>query len=98
MTVSGVSHYRGGTTEEVLPLAKALKAAYLKYGVGYRLSRVQDGPNAGDWLSIVTYADATAFEKAQVLFGQDSEMQRIFTDIAKFARRTNREMVADLDL
>jgi hypothetical protein len=33
MTVSGVSHYRGATIEEILPLAKALKASYLKHGV-----------------------------------------------------------------
>jgi hypothetical protein len=33
-----------------------LKAIYLKYGVGYRLSRFQTGPNEGDWLVVVTYA------------------------------------------
>ena len=96
MTVSGVSHYRGGTIEEIMPLAKALKASYLEYGVSYQLSRVQDGPNAGDWLVVVTYADASAFEKAQALFAQDSDMQRIFVDISKFAERVSREMVINI--
>ena len=51
-----------------MPLAQSLKAIYLKYGVGYRLSRFQTGPNEGDWFVIVTYADETAYEKAQALF------------------------------
>ena len=42
-----IFHYRGGTIDEVAPLAKTLKAYYLKHGVTYRLSRFQTGPNAG---------------------------------------------------
>ena len=98
MTLSAISHYRGGNIDEVVPLAKALKAIYLKYGVGYRLSRFQGGPNEGDWLVIVTYADATAYEKAQALFAQDPELQQVFIEIAKFANRISREIVIDLDL
>jgi hypothetical protein len=49
-------------------------------------------------LVTVTYADATAYENAQVLFAQDLELQRAFVAIAKFAKRTSREMVIDLDL
>jgi hypothetical protein len=56
MTISAISHYRGGTIDEVTPVAKKLKAAYSKLGVGYRLSRFQTGPNAGDWFVVVTYA------------------------------------------
>jgi hypothetical protein len=39
----------------------------------------------------VTYADATAYEKAQALFAQDSELQQVFIEIAKFAKRISRE-------
>jgi hypothetical protein len=39
MTISAVSHYRGGTIDEVVPLAKALKAAYLNTGSGMRILR-----------------------------------------------------------
>ncbi|MCA3565174.1 MAG: hypothetical protein IOC90_17760 [Methylocystis sp.] len=98
MTISGVSHYRGGTIEQVLPLAKALKAIYLKHGVSYRISQVQDGPNKDDWFVVVTYADTAAFEMAQALFAQDSEMQQLFDEISKFAKRHSREMVHDLDI
>ena len=79
-------------------LAQTLKAIYLKYGASYRLSRFQTGPNEGDWLAIVTYADATAYEKAQTLFSQDPELQQVFIEITKFAKRVDREMVIDLDL
>ena len=98
MTLSAISHYRGGAIEEVAPFAQTLKAIYLKYGVGYRLSRFQTGPNEGDWLVVVTYADATAYEKAQVLFAHDPELQQVFIEIAKFAKRISREMVVDLAL
>jgi hypothetical protein len=67
MTLSAISHYRGGAIDEVVRLAKTLKAIYLKYGVGFRLSRFQTGANKGDWFVVVTYADATAYEKAQAL-------------------------------
>ncbi len=98
MTLSAISHYRGGAIDEVAPLARTLQAIYLKYGVGYRLSRFQTGPNEGDWLVIVTYADATAYEKVQQLLAQDLECQQIFVEIAKFAKRISREIVIDLDL
>jgi predicted short-subunit dehydrogenase-like oxidoreductase (DUF2520 family) len=98
MTISGVSHYRGGTIDEVVPLAKALKAAYLKHGIGYRLSRFETGPNAGDWFVVVQFADQTAYEKLQAAVAQDAEIQRIFAEIAKIAKRISREMVTDLDL
>jgi len=98
MTVSALSIYRGGTIEEVAPLARSLKAIYRRYGIGYRLSRFQTGPNEGDWLVVVTYADAAAVEKAEVVFAADQELQRVFIDIAKFARRISREVVSDVDL
>ena len=98
MTLSAISHYQGGTMDEVAPLAQTLKAIYLKYGVGYRLSRFQTGPNEGDWLVTVTYADAAAYEKTQALFPHDLELQQVFIEIAKFAKRISREMVTDLDL
>jgi hypothetical protein len=98
MTISAVSHYRGGTIDEVVPLAKALKAAYLKHGIGYRLSRFQTGPNVGDWFVVVQFAGPAAYEKAQTPVAQDPEIQRLFAEIAKIAKRISREMVTDLDL
>jgi hypothetical protein len=98
MTVSGISHYRGGTIDDVAPVAKKLKAAYLKHGVVYRLSRFHTGPNVGDWFVVVQYADETAYEQAQVAIAQDTECQQAFAEIAKFAKRISREMVIDLDL
>jgi hypothetical protein len=37
MTMSAISHYRGGTIDVVAPAARKLKAAYLKHGFVYRL-------------------------------------------------------------
>ena len=41
MTMSAISHDRGGTIDVVAPAAKRLKAAYLKHGIVYRLSRFE---------------------------------------------------------
>ena len=98
MTVSAVSHYRGGTIDVVTPLAKTLKAVYLKYGVGYRLSRFETGPNVGDSLVVVQYADMAAFKKALASYSQDPEWQQVVTEIDKIAKRISRELVVDLDL
>ena len=98
MTLSAISRYRGGAVEDVAPLAKALQAIYRKYGVGYRLSRFHTGPYDGDWLVIVTYADATAYEEARARFAEDAELQQVFGKMAKFAKRLSREVVIDLDL
>ena len=96
MTVSSISHYRGGTIDVVAPVAKKLKAAYLKHGIAYRLSRFETGPNVGDWLVVVQY-DQTAHEKLQAAIAQDPECQQAFAEIAKFAKRISQEMVIDLD-
>jgi hypothetical protein len=98
MTLSALSHYRGGTIDVVAPLAKKLKATYLKHGIAYRLCRFQTGPNVGDWFVVVQYADQAAYEKAQVAIAQDPECQQVFAEIAKFANRISRELVIDLDL
>ena len=97
MTMSAVSHYRGGTIDEVAPVAKKLKAAYLKHGIAYRLSRFETGPNVGDWLVVVQY-DQTAHEKLQAAIALDPECQQAFAEIAKFAKRISRELVLDIDL
>jgi len=98
MTISAISHYRGGAIEIVAPVAKRLKAAYVKHGIGYRLSRFETGPNAGDWLVVVTFADQATYEKLQPAVAQDRECQQLFAEIAQFASRISREMVLDLDL
>lgn len=98
MTLSAVSHYRGGTIDVVAPLAKTMKAALLKHGAAYRLSRFETGPNVGDWLVVVQYADQAAYDKAVAAIVQDSECQQVFAEIAKIAQRISRELVMDLEL
>jgi hypothetical protein len=98
MTLSAVSHYRGGTLEDVAPASATLKAAYARYGIGYQLSRFETGPNAGDWLVIVRYANEQAYAQAQTAIAQDAACQQAFVDIARYAVRVSRELVTDIDL
>jgi hypothetical protein len=76
MTISAISHYRGGTIDEVAPLAKTLKAYYLKHGVAYRLSHFLTGPNAGDWFVAVQYADQTAYERRKQFLSKTPNANR----------------------
>jgi hypothetical protein len=98
MTVSAVSHYRGGSIDVVLPLARRMQAVHARHGVLYRLGRFHAGANAGDWLTIVQYADWAAYEAAQQAFAGDAEYQQTVTEIARIARRISRELVDDIDL
>ena len=98
MPVSGVSIYRGGTVEDVTPLAKRMKAVLLKHGVSYQVSRFQTGQNVGEWLVVVQYADWMAYAKAQDAFAQDPEHGQVVTEISKIVTLVRREMVVDLDL
>jgi hypothetical protein len=77
--MSAISHYRGGTIDVVAPVAKKLKAAYLKHGIVYRLSRFETGPNRGDWLVVVQY-DQAAHETLQAAIAQDAECQEARRD------------------
>lgn len=96
MTLSAISRYRGGTVEQVVPLARTLKAIYARYGVGYRLGRFGTDPNDGDWCVVVTYADAAAYAKADEQFPGDPDLQKVFREIARFATRVSREIVTDV--
>ena len=98
MTISAISVYQGGSPEAIAPLAGALKSAYSKYGIGYRLGQFDSGPNKGNWCALVTYADETAYAQAQASFANDTRLQGIFDEISKVSKRISREMVRDLDL
>src|SRR6516162_7300456 len=99
MPVSAISHYRGGTVENVTPLARKMKAVLLKHGVlAYRVSRFQTGQNVGEWMVVVQYADWTAYAKAQDGFAHDPEHRQVVTEISQIVTLTRRELVVDLDL
>ena len=98
MPVTAISFYRGGTVENVTPLAKKQKALLLKHGVAYRVSRLQTGPNVGDWIVIVHYADWMAYAKAQDIFAHDPELRQNVTEISKIVTLISRELAVDLDL
>ena len=98
MPVSAISFYRGGTVENVTPLAKKMKAVLLKYGVAYQVSRFQTGQNVGEWMVVVQYADWMAYAKAQDGFGHDPEHSQVVAEISKIVTLIRRELAVDLDL
>jgi hypothetical protein len=98
MTVSVVGFYRGGTIEDVAPLAMRMKAILLRHGVDYQVNRFLTGENVGDWLVIVRYADWMAYAKAQTSIATDVEHRQLVTEISKAVTLVRRELVEDLAL
>jgi hypothetical protein len=98
MPVSAVSRYRGGTIEDVMPLAKTMKAVLQKHGVGYRIGRFQTDQTVGEWLVVVQYADWTAYARALDRFADDPDHKKAVTEISKVVTLISRELVEDLEL
>jgi hypothetical protein len=98
MTLLAISHYRGGTIDEVTPLAKTLKAVYLKYGLP--ISWVVFKPAQMWETGSLPYSTPIRrpMRRRKQLFAQDPEYQKVVTEIAKIAKRINRELVIGLDL
>ena len=98
MPISAVSFYRGGTVETVTPLAKRMKAVLLKYGVAYRVSRVQTGQDVGEWMIVAQYADRAAHDQALEDFVHDPEHRQVVAELGQIVTLVRRELVVDLDL
>jgi hypothetical protein len=99
MSVTVMARYKGGTQEEVTPLAKKVKAIHQKHGAElYRIGKFHTGPYIGEWLVVVRYADWAAYAKAQDSLAGDTEYQQILAQVAKFAQMTSRNFVVGLDV
>ena len=98
MSVSAVSFYRGGTVEDVTPLAKKMREVLRKYDVSYQVSRFKTCQDLGDWMVVVRYADWATYEKVLDLLGGDPEHRQVVAEISKLATFVNRQLVVDLDL
>ena len=98
MSVSAISFYRGGSVEDVTPIAKKMKAVLRKHGVSYQASRLQTGQDLGDWMVVVTYADDAAYTNALAAFACDPEHRQAVAEISRFVTLVRREMVVELEL
>jgi hypothetical protein len=98
MTISAISHYRGGTIDEVAPLARTLKAYYLKHGVAYRLSLFKPAQTPETGSSLCSTPTRRPMRRRGQFSPKIPECKQAFGEIAKFAKRISREMVIDLDL
>ena len=99
MSVTVMTRYKGGTQDEVTPLAKKVKAIHQKHGAEiYRVARFHTGPYVGEWLVVVRYADWAGYAKAQGSLAADTEYQKIIAQVAKLAAVTSRNFLVDLDV
>jgi len=97
MAISAISYHRGGTPDQVRPLAQRMKAYWQQHGVGYRIGRCHTG-QAGHWIVIVTYPDWTTYAQLQDSFAQDANYQELVTEIAQVVTPVSRELVTEFEL
>jgi hypothetical protein len=98
MSISAISHHRGGTNDDVISLATRMRAVLLNYAWIIGWGALRQVQMLGGWLTIVRYPDRATYGKAQESFTQDPDYQQTVTEIARFATRSSRELVIDLDL
>src|SRR5579863_10116464 len=99
MSVTVMVRYKGGTQEQLMPLAKKVKPIHQKHGAEiYRAARFHTGPYVGEWLVVLRYADWAAYAKAQSGLAGDAEYQKIIAQVAKHAEVTSRNFLVDLDV
>ena len=99
MPVSAISHYRGGTVENVTPLAKKMKAVLLKNGVlAYRVSRFQTAKMSGSGWSSCSMLIGWPMLRRRIALPKTREHKKVVTEISTIVTLISRELVVDLDL
>lgn len=80
--------------------SKRAKALWTKHGaLDFRLSQIFTGPNTGQYLVAVVYADMVAFAKVSAAGAADPEHQKIIAQNAKDgAVMQEREILVGIDL
>lgn len=98
MSVRTVTHWRGGSLDEILPIARTAKAIWAKYGGDMQLGRAQFGPEVGQWVVMITFKDWEALGKAQQAISSDQQYNALFADLTRMSELTARRIITSIDL
>ena len=99
MAIHVVTHRKGGSTTEVTPVVRRLKAPALKSGAeDFRLSIELAGPEGGQWILVIRFSDMASFGRAMGTAMADPDARAILDDLEKISPMTSRRIVAEVDL
>ena len=99
MAIHVVTHRKGGSTTEVTPVVRRLKASALKSGAeDFRLSIELAGPEAGQWVLVIRFSDMASFGSSMGAAMADPDGRAILEDLEKISPMTSRRIVAEVDL
>src|SRR5262245_28937974 len=98
MTVTVVSRYAVADLKATLKATRDAKALFLKHGAqDFRLSQIFTGPQAGQYIVSVVYADLAAFAKVRT--SVDAELKPLVEKNAKLGSiLQEREILISVDL
>jgi len=99
MTVSTVSYWKGGKHEQMVAVASKAKAFFTKHGAErFQLNFVHAGPDAGQWVAVITYSNWESYGKAMQALTNDPEYQALLAQVSAISELTGRRIVVSIDL
>lgn len=98
MTIRTVTHWRGGSFDEIAPIGRKVKEIWGKYGGDMHVGRTHFGPEAGQWVVTITFKDWTAYGTAQQGIAADAEYNALFGKMVSLSEMTGRRLVTSVDL
>jgi hypothetical protein len=99
MTISSVSYWRGGEDEDVATIAGRAKAVVTKHGAErYELMIVNAGPEAGQWIIIISYRNWESYGRAMEALAHDPEIHALVAEMTAISELTSHRIVASIDL
>ena len=100
MTVSVVTRWTTSNVPASTDVAKRSKAIWMKHGaLDVRLNQIFTGPNTGEWLYIVAFADMAAYARASAAVMGSEDMQKLMAEQVKNgAVMHERELLVGTDI
>jgi hypothetical protein len=100
MTVTIVTRWTTPDVPASTEVAKHSKVIWMKHGaLDVRLSQIFTGPDTGQWLHVVIFADMAAYAKASAAVTASADMQKLLADNLKIgAEMHEREILIGRDI
>jgi hypothetical protein len=98
MAINLVTYRKGGKHADMTAAAKQLKALVLKHGgEGLQLSTVIAGPDAGQWVLVLSFSNWESYGKAMAGATSDPAFERTLGKLEAAGETISRRLVAGVD-
>lgn len=97
MPISVVTYRKGGTGEAVMAAAQKGKLIWEKHGAEFFVNQIMAGPDAGQWVTVVQFADWPVFGKTMQATMNDPALHEFLTEIDAFSEMVSRRLLTSVD-